>query len=73
VVLGNPVLVPAVEWPRGKDQVAAASLRLHDQMRAGLEAALAETGRSLPGPLPAGDVEPDAADDVMKEQRERGA
>lgn len=68
IVLGNPLTLPTVEWPREKKVVAAASLRLHDHMRAGLETALAETGRTLPGPLPAGDFEPDAADDVMKER-----
>jgi 1-acyl-sn-glycerol-3-phosphate acyltransferase len=68
IVIGNPVPMQAVEWPRGKQHVTAASLRLHDQMRAGLAAALAETGRTLPGPLPAGDIEPDPADDVMKER-----
>lgn len=68
IVLGNHLALPRVEWPRGKHAVAAASLRLHDHMRAGLRTALAETGRSLPGPLPAGDFEPDPADDVMKER-----
>lgn len=66
IVVGRPFPVSAVPWPRTREQVAVTALRLHDAMLAGLREALAETGRSLPGPLPAGETEPDPGDDLTE-------
>jgi 1-acyl-sn-glycerol-3-phosphate acyltransferase len=54
VVHGAPFSVPAQAWPRTRAHVAAVSAGLHDHMRGSLEAALAATGRELPGPIPEG-------------------
>lgn len=56
MVVGQPVPVSATPWPRTRMQVDALSDDLHQHMLAGLKEALAETGRSLPGPLPSGEV-----------------
>jgi len=56
IVVGSPIAVAAVPWPRQRSQVAALSADLHQRMLTGLKDALAETGRSLPGPLPPGDL-----------------
>lgn len=55
IVVGQPIPVDAVPWPRRSATVAALTDDLHQRMLAGLKDALAETGRSLPGPLPPGD------------------
>ena len=55
IVVGQPIPVDAVPWPRRRATVAALTDDLHQRMLAGLKDALAETGRSLPGPLPPGD------------------
>lgn len=68
LVFGRPVPMPAVPAPRTKEQVTTMSLLLHDRMLVDLHAALAETGRTLPGPLPAGETEPDSEDDVTEER-----
>ena len=52
IVVGQPIPVDAVPWPRLSTEVAALSDDLHQQMLTGLKDALAETGRDLPGPLP---------------------
>jgi len=61
IVFGDPWQVPAQPWPRRKQAVedAMASLRTH--MLGALADAKTITGRELPGPLPAGDSERDAA------------
>ena len=46
--------VDAQPWPRTKSSVADATAALRDHMTHALERALAETGQSLPGPLPLG-------------------
>ncbi|RHW23285.1 1-acyl-sn-glycerol-3-phosphate acyltransferase [Nocardioides immobilis] len=56
IVVGHPVQVDAVPWPRLSAHVSALSEDLHQRMLTGLKEALAETGRSLPGPLPSGEV-----------------
>jgi len=56
IVVGHPVTVDAVPWPRLSAHVSAVSHDLHQRMLTGLKEALAETGRSLPGPLPTGEV-----------------
>ena len=57
IVVGTPVPVDAVPWPRTRENVRLTSTALQEHMLAGLAAALDETGRSLPGPLPVGDVD----------------
>lgn len=52
MVVGDPVRIDAVPWPRTPALVEKATLDLHRRMLAGIQAALAETGRALPGPLP---------------------
>ena len=50
IVVGKPIPVDAVPWPRLRAEVAALTGDLHQQMLTGLKDALAETGRDLPGP-----------------------
>lgn len=64
VVFGRPVTIDSVAFPRTKEQVEATSQLLWEHMTRELDAALALTGRELPGPLPAGDLEPDPATGV---------
>ena len=52
LVVGRPFPVRAHPWPRTKEQVGAMNALLWQHMRDDLGAALDETGRSLPGPLP---------------------
>ncbi|KAA1424080.1 lysophospholipid acyltransferase family protein [Nocardioides antri] len=56
IVVGEPVPVAAVPWPRRRSEVTALRDDLHQRMLTGLKEALAETGRTLPGPLPSGEV-----------------
>ncbi|WP_240771479.1 lysophospholipid acyltransferase family protein [Nocardioides sp. GY 10113] len=53
LVVGHPVRVSPHSWPRTAEQVGSVSTLLHQRMREELAAALSETGRELPGPLPA--------------------
>jgi 1-acyl-sn-glycerol-3-phosphate acyltransferase len=64
MVFGTPYTLPATPWPRTKEQVGHASALLREHMLTTLDHALAVTGRDLPGPLPAGEVEPDPATGV---------
>lgn len=59
LVYGRPVDIAPTPWPRTQAQVADASRTLRDRMLTELEEAQRSTGRSLPGPLPAGQREPD--------------
>ncbi len=52
LVYGPPFHVRPRPWPRTKGLVAATSTLLHEQMRTELEAGLALTGQTLPGPIP---------------------
>ncbi len=61
VVFGEPWQVAAQPWPRRKDMVDQASAALRTHMLRTLAEAKTITGRELPGPLPAGDSERDAA------------
>lgn len=56
IVVGQPIPVDAVPWPRLRSDVAALSDDLHQRMLTGVKDALAETGRDLPGPLPPGET-----------------
>ena len=64
MVFGTPYSLPATPWPRTREQVGHASALLREHMLTTLDHALAVTGRDLPGPLPAGEVEPDPATGV---------
>lgn len=57
LVYGEPWRVAAEPWPRTKVRVAEATADLQAHMQAVLAEGLALTGRTLPGPLPAGDKE----------------
>ncbi len=59
LVYGAPYSVAAAPWPRTQEQVAGVSLLLRERLRGHLADAKALTGRSLPGPLPVGDRDPD--------------
>jgi 1-acyl-sn-glycerol-3-phosphate acyltransferase len=61
VVFGAPYRVDERPWPRTREQVADLSVLLREHLLATLEHARALTGRDLPGPLPAAEVEPDPA------------
>lgn len=64
MVFGTPYPVARLPWPRTREQVEHTSTLLREHMRESLAHALALTGRSLPGPLPADEVEPDPATGV---------
>lgn len=69
MVYGPAYQLPATPWPRTKEQVGHASALLREHLLTTLDHALAVTGRELPGPLPADEVEPDPATGVT----DRGA
>lgn len=52
MVFGPPFTTEKVPWPRTREQVDHVSKLLREHLVVHLEQALAETGRSLPGPLP---------------------
>jgi 1-acyl-sn-glycerol-3-phosphate acyltransferase len=64
MVFGDPISFPPMPWPRRKRDVAARSLELREHLLKHLEQAKALTGRTLPGPLPAADTDPDPATGV---------
>lgn len=64
MVFGDPFLLAAQPWPRRKEDVAEASLRVREHLLAHLEHAKQLTGRTLPGPAPAKDADPDPATGV---------
>jgi len=64
MVFGDPVTLPRQPWPRRRDDVAAHSLRLREHLLAHLAHAQEVTGRTLPGPLPVTDPDPDPATGV---------
>lgn len=64
LVFGAPFTLEQMPWPRRRDDVGSASLRLRDRMLDDLREALVTTGRSLPGPLPSGEQEPDPSGGV---------
>jgi 1-acyl-sn-glycerol-3-phosphate acyltransferase len=61
VVFGEPWRIEAKTWPRTKQDVHDASASLRSHMLQALADAKELTGRTLPGPLPAGDSERDVA------------
>jgi len=61
MVFGDPIQLPKVPWPRRKNEVAARSIQLREHLLAHLDHAKARTGRTLPGPLPGSEIDPDPA------------
>ena len=61
MVIGEPITIEAQPWPRTRDEVEKASFVLRDHLLAHLDGAKQLTGRTLPGPLPARDADPDPA------------
>lgn len=59
IVVGTPWRTSPTPWPRTREHVRASSALLLDHMRSEIDRALAHTGRTLPGPLPAGQSEAD--------------
>ena len=64
MVIGPPITLDAQPWPRTKAEVEKASFVLRDHLIEHLEQARQLTGRTLPGPLPARDSDPDPATGV---------
>ncbi|GEP39405.1 1-acyl-sn-glycerol-3-phosphate acyltransferase [Nocardioides psychrotolerans] len=64
LVFAAPYSFDPTPWPRRRDDVEQASLELRERMLHDLREALAATGRSLPGPLPAGEQLPDPSGGV---------
>ncbi len=67
LVFGPPYMLDAQAWPRTQEQVERASVLLREHMLVHLDHARASTGRDLPGPLPAAEVEPDPATGVTEQ------
>jgi 1-acyl-sn-glycerol-3-phosphate acyltransferase len=61
MVFGDPFTIPFTPWPRRKNEVAARSVQLRERLLAHLADAKQLTGRSLPGPLPGKETDPDPA------------
>lgn len=70
VVVGVPWRTTQQPWPRTREQVAATSVLLKGHMLSELATALADTRRSLPGPLPAGQSEDDPDTGLVEPPRE---
>lgn len=64
LVVGEPLAVEAVAWPRTREHVEGTSRLLWEHMRGALDDARRELGRDLPGPLPPGDLDPDPSTGV---------
>lgn len=67
LLLGEPVTLGTRPWPRTAGMVREASMLLREQMTATLDEARRTTGRELPGPLPAGQLEDDPATGLVDE------
>lgn len=59
IVFGEPLTTEPRRWPRTREHILGTSALLWDHMREQQHHALALTGGTLPGPLPAGDIEDD--------------
>lgn len=59
IVFGTPWRTDAEPWPRTREHVRATSALLREHMLTDLARAIELTGRTLPGPLPAGTREDD--------------
>ncbi len=67
LVLGDPVTLDAVPWPRTPGMVRESSMLLRERLLETLDVARRTTGRDLPGPLPAGQAEDDPATGLVDE------
>lgn len=70
IVFGRPWRTTQQPWPRTREHVAATSVLLRGHMLSELASALADTRRSLPGPLPAGQSEDDPDTGLVEPSRE---
>ena len=70
LVFGRPWRTTQQPWPRTREQVAATSVLLRGHLLSELATALADTRRSLPGPLPAGQSEDDPDTGLVEPSRE---
>ena len=61
MVFGDPITFPKTPWPRTKHEVAERSVELREHLVKHLEHAKQLTGRTLPGPLPGNQSDPDPA------------
>ena len=59
IVYGEPLQLEPRPWPRTQGMVRGTSALLRERLLSTLDEARTITGRELPGPLPAGDHEPD--------------
>jgi 1-acyl-sn-glycerol-3-phosphate acyltransferase len=66
VLYGEAITFESSPWPRTRAAVGDASRRLRERMLQDLDAARELTGRQLPGPLPAGEHEPDPGGGVTE-------
>ncbi|MBS46116.1 MAG: 1-acyl-sn-glycerol-3-phosphate acyltransferase [Nocardioides sp.] len=66
LVYGEPFVVAPAAWPRTRRQVGETSRVLRARMLVHLEESQRRLGRSLPGPLPAGEHEPDPGGGVTE-------
>ena len=67
VLFGAPYRLSAVPWPRTREQVEQSSVLIREYLQAHLDRALTTTGRELPGPVPASEVERDPATGVTEQ------
>jgi 1-acyl-sn-glycerol-3-phosphate acyltransferase len=70
IVFGRPWRTTQQPWPRTREHVAATSVLLRGHLLSELATALADTRRSLPGPLPAGQSEDDPETGLVEPSRE---
>ncbi len=70
IVFGEAWRTTQQPWPRTREQVTATSALLRGHMLSELATALADTRRSLPGPLPAGQSEDDPDTGLVEHRRE---
>ncbi len=70
LVVGEPWRTTQRPWPRTREHVAATSVLLRGHLLSELANALADTRRSLPGPLPAGQSENDPDTGLVEPSRE---
>ena len=70
LVFGRPWRTTQQPWPRTREHVAATSVLLRGHLLSELATALADTRRSLPGPLPAGQSEDDPDTGLVEPSRE---
>ncbi|WP_234412596.1 lysophospholipid acyltransferase family protein [Nocardioides sediminis] len=69
VVVGEAWRTTQTPWPRTREHTLATSALLWQHLRDELSRALSLTGRALPGPLPAGDVEDDPDTGFVEQHR----